>query len=109
MSLLYDSHGDPQIFPARPTVTHYRPVGNGTLTFLNVLFPGGLTICEIRLFNKDGRRWVTPPTHAFERRNGETQYRWLLDFSTPEQQDEFQAEVLAAVDRFIGGKTGNEA
>ena len=102
MSIIFDSHGDPRIVPARPTVTYYRPAGSGTLTFVNVLFPGGLTVNDVRLFNKDGHRWVSPPVRTYQKRTGETEYKWLLEFSTPEKQEEFQAEVLAAVERFLG-------
>ena|ERR1017187_8893368 len=105
MSLLYNSKNDPRIVPARPTVINYRATGTGTLTFVSVLFPGGLTVNDIRLFNKDGKRWVTPPVRTYQNRNGETEYKWLLEFCTPEQQEEFQTVVLAAVDRFTGGET----
>ena len=101
MSLKYNSGGDPQIVPQKPTITHYHPVSN-TLSFVDLLLPAGLTIKDIRIFTSDGRRSVAPPSRSFQDRSGETRYVWLLDFATPELQREFQSEVLAAVDRFVG-------
>ncbi len=105
MSILYDSHGDPSILPARPTVTRYYPIkGSTTLrAFVSVLFPGGLHVHSIRLHARDGKRWVSFPDQPYKRRNGEIGYQPILEFSTAEEQNRFQAEVLAAISRFHGG------
>jgi hypothetical protein len=108
MSLKYNSGGDPNIVPPKPIITHYRPVSDA-LAFVDLMLPGGLTIKDIRIFTTPDGRSVAPPSRTFQGRSGQTRYVWLLDFGTPEQQKEFQDEVLAAVDRFLGTEEDHAA
>ncbi len=106
MSLIYN--GDNQVFPARPTVTRYQPIPSGTVVFASVLFPGGLTIHDIRVYGTGASRQVAMPSQSFRRKNGQIEYKDLLTFSTADAYREFQQQVLAAVDRFIGGEVARE-
>jgi DNA-binding cell septation regulator SpoVG len=109
MSLIYDSGGDPGIFPSRPTVTHYHQTTGTTAlrAYVSILFPGGMKINNIRVFSRGQERWVSSPDHPYKRRNGETAYEPILEFSTSEAQDRFQSAVLDAVDRYLGKDTTN--
>jgi hypothetical protein len=106
MSLIYDSHGDPNLRPALPVVIQYRETsGSGALkAFVSVHFPGGAIVRSIKYFSQGDRRWVKPPDQAYPKRNGETGYQAILEFATREAEAQFEMAVLAAIARFLGGE-----
>ena len=107
MSLNYNANGAAGVIPARPTILRYTPIPSGTVIFASVVFPGGLTIHDIRVFGAGANRKVAPPSQSFKRKNGETDYKDVLEFSTAEARAEFERQVLAAVDRYVGGEVEN--
>ena len=107
MSLNYNANGTAGVIPARPTVTRYQPIPSGAVIFVSVVFPGGLTIHDIRVFGAGANRKVAPPSQAFQRKNGQAAYKDVFEFSTAEARAEFERQVLAAVDRFVGGEVRN--
>jgi hypothetical protein len=108
MSLIYNANGAPGVIPARPTLTRYLTIPSGTVTFVSVVFPGGLTIHDIRVFGAGANRKVAPPSQTFQRKNGQATYKDVFEFSTAEARAEFERQVLAAVDRYVGGEVGHE-
>jgi hypothetical protein len=65
-----------------------------------VLFSTGW-IVTAQLFEKDGRRWVSPPSRSYKGRDGNTTYQWLVEFSSPHAQDTFQCDVLTALANYM--------
>jgi hypothetical protein len=76
-------------------VTNARRIDKGTLIgAFDIELPSGLKINGVMLFQKDGRRWVGFPAKPFVKPDGTKSYAQLLEFSSREIADKFQAAVL---------------
>jgi hypothetical protein len=90
MSLLYNANGAVGVFPTKPTVTSYYPINNGNLVaYFEVLFPGGIKLCDLVLFKRDNQRWISTPSREINRKNGKNEYRDVIVFTTTECRSQF--------------------
>lgn len=87
-------------------VTKYRKADKlGSLVgYFSIIFKspwgGGMFINDMKLWMKDGRRWVSFPDRKYENEHGETKYVPYCGFSDREASDKMQDEVLKAIDEF---------
>lgn len=61
-----------------------------------------------KLFMKNGKRWVTPPSKEFENEKGEKKYALCLKFLTKELADAFSHQAIEAIDHFCKNKHNSE-
>jgi len=101
MDFAHQFFGEANANVTGPEIVGYRPASHEDLVaYLSVRFPGGV-MHEIELFEKDGGRGVRPPTKTVSVASGEIVDRWLFEFTSPEEQEDFQRQILAAIDRFV--------
>jgi hypothetical protein len=87
-------------------VTKYRSAEkSGHLVgYFNIIFKspwgGGFFINDMKLWMKDGRRWVSFPDRKYENEHGETKYFPYCGFSQREVSDKFQEEAIKAIEEF---------
>jgi hypothetical protein len=68
--------------------------------FANIeILKWGVEIRNIKLFMKNGRRWIGMPSYEFTV-DGETKYASYLVFLEPSHKSIFQDKVIEAIDRF---------
>jgi hypothetical protein len=80
-------------------VTNFRPFAKGTLiAFFDVELPSGLILRDCSFHEKNGGRWVDPPSTKFAGQDGKPVYKRLVDFATRGLGDEFRDAVLAAIE-----------
>ena len=76
-------------------LTNARRIDKGTLIgAFDLELPSGLKINGVMLLEKNGKRWCGFPAKAFVKPDGTNSYAQLLEFSTREVADKFQAAVL---------------
>jgi DNA-binding cell septation regulator SpoVG len=84
----------------------WRPVVKNSLQgFLSLTLPSGMIVRECSLHQKDSSRWVSMPAREYKK-DGESKWRAVIDFSDKETGKAFQKRALAAVDELLeaGGK-----
>jgi len=80
-------------------ITNHRPYRKGALSaFFTVTFPSGLVIHEVKLFEKEGRRWIGLPSRRFTDKEGSTGYAPIMEFTNREACESFRDAVLRAID-----------
>jgi hypothetical protein len=85
-----------------------RHIRKGTLVgAFDLEMPSGLKILGAMLFEKDGKRWVNFPSKEWIDKDGNKKYLPLLEFTSSEVRDRFQAEVLPLAEAALG--VGTEA
>ena len=57
-----------------------------------------LTLKGFTLWQKDGRRWLSPPSQQYKNRDGETKYAWTAFYDDKEVQKKFLDAARNAVD-----------
>jgi hypothetical protein len=83
-----------------------RRIGKGSLVgSFDCELPSGLKINGMLLFEKDGRRWVNPPSKEWTDREGAKKYLPILEFTSPEVKDRFQAQVVPLAEQALGLRT----
>jgi hypothetical protein len=82
--------------------TKFRSRVSGSLLgFANIeVEKWSLEIRNIKLFMKNGRRWISMPSYEFTTVDGETKYASYLVFLEPSHMSIFQDKVIEAIDRF---------
>ncbi len=101
MSLHYTSPAQSGMVP--PTVTVVRHYSTGTGAFLTVIFPGGLQIDSIWITTTtESPRRVSLPSRTYQTRDGRKAYASILEFTTPEAHAEFERQIVAAFNRYLG-------
>jgi len=58
-----------------------------------------MTIKEIKIFSKDGKRWISLPAREFEA-NGKKAFAPLIKFDTSEINDKFRDSVIRMYDEY---------
>jgi DNA-binding cell septation regulator SpoVG len=82
-------------------VRQFRPFEKNTLLgFLELELPSGLIIHDITLHEKGDSRWVSMPAKQYEK-NGEKTWIPLVEFTSKETRERFQAAALAALDEYM--------
>ena len=78
--------------------TGFRKFEKGTLLgFGDLLLPGvGIEIKECSIHEKNGKRWVNPPSKQYEKPDGTKGYSPLIRFADDKRYQAFQKEALAA-------------
>lgn len=85
-------------------ITNLRRIDKGALVAsFTVELPSGLAVNECVLFEKEGRRWISGPSREFAKADGTKGRQPLVAFASREANDKFQALVLPAVEKVLGG------
>jgi hypothetical protein len=85
------------------SVSNWKPFEKNTPRgFLSLTTPSGMVIHGVTLHQKGDSRWLGMPSRSFEK-DGTTTWTSVVEFASKAARDKFQAEALAAVDRFLGG------
>lgn len=80
-------------------ISDYKPFQRGALcAFFTVELPSGMLVHEVKLFSKEGRRWVGLPSREFVGRDGTKSYAPVLEFTNREASDRFREGILRAID-----------
>ena len=91
-------------------IINWRPYAKKTLLgFLEIELPSGLRVRDMTLHQKEDRKWISYPAKAYIADDGTTKYKNIIFFEDKETHGQFQRQVLAAIDAYIGGTTANEA
>lgn len=82
----------------------YTPVRKGFLeASIDILVEKwGIEILEVKIFNKEGRRWVSFPTKMSES-NGKKSFYPYIRFANKEHMNQFTVQVLESVKSFEVG------
>ncbi len=84
------------------TVTDWKAHAAGAMRgFLSIILPHGIRLTSFRLFEKNGERWIGMPSEKYRKRDGSTGYAPIIEFESRQQEREFQAAALAALDRYL--------
>jgi hypothetical protein len=67
---------------------------NSLVGFFDLQMPSGLIVRGAMLFEKAGKRWVGFPSKEWVKADGTKSYSPLLEFTSREIADKFQAAVL---------------
>lgn len=59
-----------------------------------------MIIKDMSCFKKDNSRWITFPTRPYEK-DGQKKYYNFIMLDDPQQQNELNAEILNALDKFL--------
>ena len=88
----------------------YHAVEKGTLqAFVDIFIPKwGVEIYGLKIFMKDGKKWVGFPSKEYQGDNGEKKYSPYFRFPNKEHQDAFFKKVLDAVSKFCNDKPRGE-
>lgn len=79
----------------------YRPINKGNCLGSVDIEVGKwkLQMFNLTLHQKDGRRWINPPSRKYEdKETGETKYAWCWKFPDPNDYKVFCEKVKEAVD-----------
>jgi hypothetical protein len=84
-------------------VVSFKPKPKNTLLgFLSIRLSAiGITIREVALHEKNGKRWVSFPARSYKREDGAVGWESLIEYISDEARQEFQNAALAAVDEFF--------
>ena len=83
-------------------VSEWKPFEKNTLRgFLSLILPSGLVIHDITLHEKNGRRWFNMAARPYK--DGKDGWQPLVEFSSRDVRDRFQAMALAAIDKYLAG------
>lgn len=97
--------------PAAATVREYRELHSGAaLAIITLELPSGMVLHDCMVLEKDGRRWVNPPSKVRVWRgevktalDGKPIYDPVVSFVDRAKSDAFSALALAALDAYIEG------
>lgn len=82
-------------------VREWRPYSKHTLQgFLSLELPSGLIVHGITLHEKNDSRWVSMPAREYLK-DGQKTWAPIIEFTSKESRDRFQAAALAAIDRHL--------
>jgi hypothetical protein len=82
-------------------VVDWKPYEKGCLRgFLSVNLAQTIRVNDLKLFDKNGSRWISLPTKEYTKRDGSKGYAPLVEFGSKEAEREFQEAALAALDRY---------
>lgn len=74
---------------------------NSLQGFLSLILPSGLVIHNCSLHQRDGARWIGLPARQYVKDDGAKSYAPLIEFTSKDARQRFQAAALEAVDRFM--------
>jgi hypothetical protein len=81
------------------SVSEWRPYVKNTLQgFFTLTLPSGLVIHGCTFHTKGDSRWVGLPAQKIVKEDATSSYTPIIEFTTREAKDRFQAAALAAVD-----------
>jgi hypothetical protein len=63
--------------------------------------PSGITINNVCLHQKAGRRWLSFPAKSYQDKDGKQQWWPIVEIEDREVLRRFQAAGLAAIDRYV--------
>ncbi len=88
-------------------IENYRPIGKGSIiaSFDLEIPKMGIKICNMTLFQKDSRKWVSFPSRQYEK-DGVKKYSSYIYFLNKDHQDPFNRMVLLAIEEQV--KTSQE-
>jgi hypothetical protein len=80
-------------------------IRNSLRGFARVRMPSGVIFRDVRIYEKDGTRWASPPSKPMLGRDG-TQIKrsdkpmWapVVSFATKEVRDKFSSAIIAAIE-----------
>lgn len=83
------------------TITNFKKRVQNTLRgFFSMSLPSGMIIHDFMLHEKDGSRWVNPPSRPKDAA-GEERYPPLVEFTNQEIKKRFYDDALAALDHYF--------
>jgi hypothetical protein len=86
------------------SVADWKPYETGALKcFLAVRIGQALRLNDLKLFEKDGKRWIGWPAKEYAKRDGSKGYAPLVEFATREDERAFQDAILTDLDRYLKG------
>lgn len=74
---------------------------NTLQAFLSLELPSGLILHGCTLHKQNGSRWIGVPARQYEKSDGEKSWMRLVDFTSKDARERFQAAALAAVERYL--------
>jgi len=84
-------------------VTKYRKSDRegALIAYFNIIVPkwGNFYINDMKLFQKDGKRWTGMPDRKYEVEN-ETKYAPYCGFQERKMSQSFQDQILKAIDQY---------
>jgi DNA-binding cell septation regulator SpoVG len=89
----------PSAAPSKVEIFNFRAlVRNSLRGFFSVRLPSGMIIHDFSFFEKEGKRWIAPPSRAYQGKEGRTVYTPIVEFVNRQVSDQFREYVLAAID-----------
>ena len=83
-------------------VSSWRAHQKNTLRgFLTLTLPSGLVIHDCTFHERDGSRWIGLAARQFKKEDGSIGYAPLIEFTSSESRQRFQAAALDAVLRHL--------
>ncbi len=83
-------------------LTNAKVLRKGTLIgFFDLELPSGLKFNGCMLFEKNGKRWVGFPSKEWVKADGTKSYSPLIEFTSTDVRDRFQAQVLPLAERAL--------
>jgi len=87
--------------------TNFRPYESGYCKgFADIsVDKWGITLKDLTLFEKDGKRWVALPSKEYtDKETGEKKRASFIHFKEKEHKFEFCKRARDAIDQYIGGQ-----
>lgn len=87
--------------------TYFNPYEKGALKGFATLFieKWQFEIMDCKLYEKDGRRWISFPMKEFKDKNGDVKYKPYVRFIDKGMMNEFIRQALDAIDEYKKGHT----
>lgn len=83
-------------------ITNFRKFEKGSLRgFFDVELPSGIVLRECSLHEKDGKRWINPPSRKIEKQGSQATWKRMVDFASSKTASQFRDAVLDALDTLL--------
>jgi hypothetical protein len=69
--------------------------------FCSLQDDSGIILHSCALHERDGERWVSPPSKSYIKKDGTTAYEKIIEFRDPAAGKQFKEQALAAIDAML--------
>jgi hypothetical protein len=83
-------------------VVDWKPYEKGYLRgFLDISLARTLRLNGLKLFEKEGRRWINWPSKEYSKKDGSKGYAPVVEFDSEEIERAHNTAVVSALDRYF--------
>jgi hypothetical protein len=82
--------------------SNWKPVVKATLRgYCSIQDDSGLILNGCALHERDGERWVCPPSKSYTKKDGTTVYEKIVEFKDSAAKKRFKEQAIPAIDLML--------